>query len=252
MQIDWWTLVLQAVNLLVLVAILGRFLFRPMARIVEERQAEAQRLLDDAASARDAAQQADREAQARRDSVVIDRKAIVEDARKEAEKQRAALLRDTEAEIARQRSEAAEQITRLKHTENARVGHRANALAIDIAHKLLEGPARGLPVSSFFNGFEKALKALPQPSRDAISGDPARAELTVARPLDKAEGAMLDAMIKRNLGKQASFTPRVDPALIAGLRLAGGGVEIDASLRDGLGRIAAGLAAEPEQSDEGG
>ena len=30
MRIDWWTLALQAVNVLILVWLLGRFLFRPV------------------------------------------------------------------------------------------------------------------------------------------------------------------------------------------------------------------------------
>jgi F-type H+-transporting ATPase subunit b len=52
MTIDWWTLGLQTINLLVLVALLGHFLLKPLAAIVAARQAEAQRLLDEAASAR--------------------------------------------------------------------------------------------------------------------------------------------------------------------------------------------------------
>lgn len=41
MTIDWWTLGLQTVNVLVLVWILARFLFRPVARIIADRQAAA-------------------------------------------------------------------------------------------------------------------------------------------------------------------------------------------------------------------
>ena len=39
MRIDWWTLALQTFNVLVLVLILGRFLFRPVVAIIEERRA---------------------------------------------------------------------------------------------------------------------------------------------------------------------------------------------------------------------
>ena len=48
MRIDWWTLGLQTVNVLILVWILSRFLFRPVVAILEERRATAARLLDDA------------------------------------------------------------------------------------------------------------------------------------------------------------------------------------------------------------
>ena len=55
MQIDWWTLGLQTVNALVLIWLLSRFLFRPIASILAEREATARRLLDDAAAAKAAA-----------------------------------------------------------------------------------------------------------------------------------------------------------------------------------------------------
>ena len=41
MQIDWWTLGLQTVNALVLIWLLSRFLFRPIASILAEREVAA-------------------------------------------------------------------------------------------------------------------------------------------------------------------------------------------------------------------
>ena len=52
MRIDWWTLALQTFNVLVLVLILGRFLFRPVAAIIEERRTAAVKLLADAEAAK--------------------------------------------------------------------------------------------------------------------------------------------------------------------------------------------------------
>ncbi|MDE2561555.1 MAG: F0F1 ATP synthase subunit delta [Sphingomonadales bacterium] len=251
MHFDWWTLVLQAVNLLVLVAILGRFLFRPMARIVADRQAEADRLLDEARAARDAAEAAAREAQARRDSVLIDRKAIVEEARKEAEVQRVALLKETEAEVARERSDAADQIRRLRQTEEARIGQRANALSIEVAGKLLEEPAKSLPLSAFLGGFERAIAAMPEASRKSLGESRKPLGIVSARPLDEADRKAVRAILTRTLGRDRDIAEEVDPALIAGLRIAAEGIEVDASLRAGLDRVAAALEAKPEHPDDG-
>jgi F-type H+-transporting ATPase subunit b len=41
MKIDWWTLGLQTINILVLVWILSRFLFRPVSDMIAARQAAA-------------------------------------------------------------------------------------------------------------------------------------------------------------------------------------------------------------------
>ncbi len=52
MHIDWWTLALQTVNVLILIWILGRFFFRPVADIVAKRQEETASCLADADAAR--------------------------------------------------------------------------------------------------------------------------------------------------------------------------------------------------------
>src|ERR1700722_14941095 len=52
MHIDWWTLLLQTVNALVLVWLLARFLFKPVAKIVAERQQSAAALMADAVKAK--------------------------------------------------------------------------------------------------------------------------------------------------------------------------------------------------------
>ena len=49
MQFDWWTFTFQAVNLLVLMWLLGRFLFRPIAGIIARREAETRQTLEAAA-----------------------------------------------------------------------------------------------------------------------------------------------------------------------------------------------------------
>ena len=52
MTLDWWTLGIQAVNVTVLIWLLGRFFWRPMAAIIAERRAVAERSLADAQRAR--------------------------------------------------------------------------------------------------------------------------------------------------------------------------------------------------------
>ncbi|MGB8423446.1 MAG: F0F1 ATP synthase subunit B, partial [Paraburkholderia sp.] len=55
MRIDWSTLALQTINALVLIWLLARFLFRPVAGIIAERQKAAQTLIADADAAKRAA-----------------------------------------------------------------------------------------------------------------------------------------------------------------------------------------------------
>ncbi len=52
MTIDWWTLGIQAVNVIILVWLLARFFWRPVAAMIEQRRATAQQILTEAEAKR--------------------------------------------------------------------------------------------------------------------------------------------------------------------------------------------------------
>jgi F-type H+-transporting ATPase subunit b len=92
MRIDWWTLALQAVNVLILVWLLGRFLFRPVMDAIAARQASAQALLDEAREAKDRAQAEAQALKTQNDGFVADAAARRAEIRTEAEAERQRLL----------------------------------------------------------------------------------------------------------------------------------------------------------------
>ncbi len=59
MHIDWSTLALQTINVLILVWILARFLFRPLREIIAQRQAKTDAVLAEAVAARKQAAEAE-------------------------------------------------------------------------------------------------------------------------------------------------------------------------------------------------
>ena len=54
MRIDWWTLGFQAVNVVILVWLLQRFFWRPVAGMIAERRTAVQKALSGSLSAKDA------------------------------------------------------------------------------------------------------------------------------------------------------------------------------------------------------
>ena len=237
MRIDWWTIGLQTINLVVLLWLLGRFFFRPMAKVVADRQAAANALLDDAKAAQDKAEAAIRDAEAERDRTIAAREAALDAARKEAEGQRAKLVEAAHAEAQRQRADAEMAIAHARGQAEAQMARHANELAADMAARLLEGPGAKLPLSAFLLELEQALAALPETTRDALATAAEPAHLVSARPLDDADRQAAHEAISRALGHEAALTFDADPALIAGLRLSGGMAVLDVNLRADLGRV---------------
>jgi F-type H+-transporting ATPase subunit b len=243
MQIDWWTLGLQTVNALVLIWLLSRFLFRPIASILAERRAAAARLLEDAAAKEAAAEALEAKAQAALDALAADRAASVRAATTEAEEARRVLLEAAHAEAERLRANTQAEIERLKKSETRAQSERANLLSLDIARRLLERLPPAAQVAGFLDGLVGVIGALSEETR-AEFRQRADAVLSAPRPLDEDEQTLLRDALAKAFGGPVTFSLRADPSLLAGLELENEHTCIRNSLRADLERVSAALLKE--------
>ncbi|MEO6972588.1 MAG: F0F1 ATP synthase subunit delta [Rhodoferax sp.] len=236
MKIDWWTLGLQTINVVILVWLLSRFLFKPVAAIIAERQASAARLLSDAQAARDAAQR-DREA-ASEDALRLAaaREQALREAGSAAEAEKARLLAQAQIEAAHLREQGQVDVASARAAEARVMEDRAANLAVDIAARLLARLPDSARVDGFVDGLAAAVAALPAGSRTALaSGAPLR--VSAARALTPVERDQLRAVIGESLGRAVTIEATVDPSLLAGLELNGDGVVVRNSLRADLAQV---------------
>src|ERR1700685_1276415 len=92
MAIDWWTLGIQTVNIVILVWLLQRFFWTPIAGMIAERRATAQKALNDAQAARGEARAALADIEHIRAGFAEERGRVLADARAESERAGAAIL----------------------------------------------------------------------------------------------------------------------------------------------------------------
>ena len=93
MTIDWWALGIQAVNVLILIWLLGRFFWRPVAAMIEQRRAAAQSMLAEAEAKSKQATAALADIEQTRTGFADEREAILAAAHEAAERTQAALLK---------------------------------------------------------------------------------------------------------------------------------------------------------------
>ncbi len=170
MRIDWATLALQAVNLAILIWILRRFLFRPIADIVQRRRAEAGALTADAAAQKAKAETLRAEAEAETLALAAKRAAALAAVAKDVEDQRRTLIDAAHAEAAALVADGRDAARRARDEEQAEISREAGALALDIAEKLLARLPDEARVRGFVDGLAAAAAALP-PSARAEIGD---------------------------------------------------------------------------------
>lgn len=243
MTIDWWTLGLQTVNVLILIWILARFLFRPVAKIVAERQAAAHTALDAAEAACTEAEATRTAAAAEIAKIAATRAALLAKARNEAKQERERLYAAARVEADEARAETRAELDQVRKAGRAAIAKDAAVLATDIATRLVARLPDAARVDGFIDGLVKAVTDLPQATRRGIGADgPVR--LSAARDLTGDEQARLETRLSEVLGHPITLDVAPDPALIAGLELDAPHAIIRNHFRADLDRIAAELARD--------
>ena len=212
MHIDWWTLALQTVNVLVLIWILARFFFRPVSEIIARRQEQARKILADADALRCQADDARIAAERERADVAAARERLISDARHEAERQRAELLAQAAAEIIKFRAEADASIARDRAAMETALIDRACRLSVDIARQLVQRLSAVADIDVFLKAVCVEVRQMSPQMRAAFTApgsDGAAIEVITAMglsveetqhvrlTLEQAFGARLDACVSQ-------------------------------------------------------
>ena len=242
MTIDWWTLGIQAVNVVILVWLLGRFFWRPIAAMIEQRRATAQKILAEAEAKRSEATAALAEIERTRAGFDKEREAILAAAHEAAEQARTALLATGGKETAALQAAAKAAIEKERDAAEAGWTERASRLAVEIAQRLvarLNGPA---VTDAFLDWLLREIKGLPADVRKALAADGVALEAVSAAPIEPADQERYRKRIGEAFGIHPRIDFKVDPALIAGLELRGPHFVVANSWRADLTRIVADLA----------
>jgi F-type H+-transporting ATPase subunit b len=219
MTIDWWTLGFQTVNVVVLVWLLERFFWRPVATMIAQRQTVARQTLADARAQVAKAADAAKEIAATRAGFAEEREKLLSAAHADATKANAVLHDQAAADAAGLRAAAKAGIETDARAADKAWAERSSLLGIDIAGRLaarLAGPAVN---AAFLEWLVKAVRALPEETRRGVADPDAALEVVSATPLDDAEQNRASDLIREAFAAQPRIAYKTDPGLIAGLEL---------------------------------
>src|ERR1700733_7062715 len=187
MTLSWWTLGIQTVNVVILIWLLGRFFWRPVAAMIEQRHATAQRIVAEAEAKRSEATAALKEIERTRAGFARERETILTEAHQTAERERATCLAKGEKEARSLEAAARATIVKEKQAVDKAWAERASRLAVDIAERLaarLDGPAAR---AAFLDWLVTEIQALPTLARQAAAAEGVTLEATSATGLLPAD-----------------------------------------------------------------
>lgn len=224
----WVTFLFEAANFLLLAAVLGWLFFRPIRDALERRRSELESEQRAAAEARSGAERALQEARERRAEMEASFEALRERVQREAETERDRLVAKAREQMQRERGKLKEEFGSLRRAQARSIGRDAAFAAKEIVVRLLE--EMGGP------DLEHTLRRAACRSLETLRSSGALAPVVIesVSPLDNAALAAF---------AEAAGVPdaahRVDPDLVAGVRILTAQGLVDAS--------AAGLAAQAER-----
>jgi len=253
MRIDWWTLALQTANVLVLIWLLARFLFRPVAEIVARRQDEANKLLADAAAVRRQADEARADLERARANMAAVSDKVFAEARTAAEAERSALLIRTKEELTKLRAEADAAISRDRIAMEKTLIDRARELSLEIARRLVGRVTPATSADIFLAELCQQVQALSPGERAAfmpVPGEDHAIEIVTAAALGTEEAARIGAAIGDAFGRMPALVFRSDPAVIAGIELHSRRAIMRNSWRGDLDRIREELSHVDEHTEQ--
>ncbi len=219
MTINWWTLGLQAVNVLILIWLLSRVFWRPVAAAIVTRQTAAKTLLIEAKSSKTKADAALAEVTATREALAAERKALLADATAKAEEATKASLEAASGKAEALLSAAQQTREREKDAVLARNQKDAALLAVDIARKLLARLDTSKIQTSFFDLLVDAINRLSPKDKQTLLGTDGGIDLVSALELDKTARAKINAAVGKALGGEPSLNFLTDSELIAGFEM---------------------------------
>ena len=219
MSIDLWTLGLQAINVGILIWLLTRVFWKPIAAAIAARQAATQATLDAAVATQDKAEAELAELRAARAGIAAERTAVLAEAAAQAEamsqKTLAAARTQAEALLKAAESTAATKI----ETDRAAAENASVALAVLIARKLLAGLDRDVVQTAFLFRLAAGIAKMSPQDRTALAATPGGIEVVSPAGLNAAAQAEITATVHKALGTAPQLHFVTDPALIAGEEL---------------------------------
>jgi F-type H+-transporting ATPase subunit b len=223
MSFSWSTFTLQAINFLVLVWILKRFLFKPVRAIVAQRKAEIMRTQEQAQAAIEKAEQARKEFEQHRAQLDDQRQRVIDEARAGLQDEHARMIEAARADIEKLKAAALKQLEEERESAARDVLDKTVQVAVELAENLLREFAGPRLDEIILEQVLQHLDHLTAAERTALLGqlasDGGQLIVTTASPLDAEGQSRWRAALTQRLGGAPRIAFSIDQDLIAGTEL---------------------------------
>lgn len=169
MLIDWFTVVAQIVNFLILLFLLHRFLYQPILKTIDKRQDQMQARWDAAEEEKAKAEVAAQEHRQAQRELAAQREQLLDDTHAEAEEMRHRELQQAREEVAHKRQEWQDALANEQESLLADLQAEFGQQMIAIVRRVLRDVANADLEQQTVHAFQQKLQTLDDETRRAIA-----------------------------------------------------------------------------------
>ena len=258
-NLDLATIIFQVANFIAMVALLYWFLLKPVMAKVTARAAEKERLMREAEQERERATAARLQLEERLRRAEEEAAEIINLAQEKVEAAQKALLQEAYEEAERIRQEAHEDAHRFQQQVLSQSYDRVleTIIALSGAAVAAAGPAElhdnlAKRLNDSILGLGQRDMARVEDFRRSLGDRTPTVEISTSRPLTPAQQSLLANTLAALADRRVSMEVKLDPTLVAGMRLRIGDLVIDSSIAGDLAACRDNVAASLRKELRGG
>jgi F-type H+-transporting ATPase subunit b len=261
MKIDWFTVIAQAINFLILVWLLKRYLYKPILNAIDQREQKIKSQLEEAAANKAEAQKAQDQYKQKNEEFDEQKSIMMNQAIAEVDDEREKLLEQARKDADTKRSALEKSLKDLQKETIQEIGKRIQSEVLSIARKTLDDLASASLEDQIANTFIKRIGELKDAEKERfISSFKSASTPLIIRSafgLSTESQAKIQKAINDALKTTAQFQFDEKPELIGGIELVTNGYKLSwsiseylTSLQNSISEITQGMSREEPEKRE--
>ena len=241
MQIDWFTVIAQIINFLILVGLLKRFLYKPILNAIEERENKITSQLEDAESKKGEAQKEKEEFSKRNEDFEDKKKELMKKAEEEAEEKRKKLLEEARNEANEFRSQLKKSSEEVQQNLSQEIEEKVKKEVFEITRKTLSDLASLDMEEQTVRVFIKRLNEMKEDEKkqflEAFESKEDPILVRSAFDLPSEQKTEIQNTVADVLGSETEFQYKTVPELVSGIELTANGFKLSWSISEYLNSL---------------
>lgn len=239
--IDWFTVIAQVINFLILVWLLKRFLYKPILSAIEAREKKVADELANADARKEEAQKEKEDFRRKNEEFDQQRSALLNKAKKDAKAESQRLFEEIRKEASDFRVKQQEALSNEEQNLSQEINRRTQQEVFSIARKVLEDLAGISLEERSIDVFSQRMHNLTDEEKkqlaSALSVSPGQVLIRTAFDLPQAQRDMIKKTIKETLGIETQPKFETVPDLVSGIELTTEGQKVAWSIADYLASL---------------